>query len=116
MAYGICKVCGCTDKDPCFNPRHGNCWWTDETHELCSHCADRKIAEDPETIHCINSSDTYKQSLAERLVCRYCKHWHKTNDCSDVEDENAYGNCDTNEWGSYGSDPMCVDFDEREED
>lgn len=116
MAYGVCKVCGCTDNDPCSNPRHGFCWWTDEKHELCSHCADREIAEDPETIHCINSSDPYKQSLAERLVCRYCKHWHKANDSPDVEDENAYGNCDINEWGSYGSDPMCADFYEREED
>lgn len=116
MAYGVCKVCGCTDKDPCFNPRHGNCWWVDETHELCSHCSDPEIAEDPETVHCINSSDPYKQLLAERLVCRFCKYWHKANDSPDVEDENAYGNCDINEWEYYGSNPMCVDFEDKEED
>lgn len=55
MAYGVCKVCGCTDNDPCHNPEHGNCWWVDETHELCSHCADKSIADDPATQHCINS-------------------------------------------------------------
>ena len=111
MAYGICKVCGCTGKDLCFNPRHGFCWWVDETCELCSHCADPKIAQDPETVHCINSHDPYMQSLEERLVCCHCKHWHKESD--DVPDENAYGDCDINEWGYYGSDPMCVNFNEK---
>lgn len=55
MAYGVCKVCGCTDKDPCYHPEHGMCWWIDDTHELCSHCADSAIADDPCTQHCINS-------------------------------------------------------------
>ena len=116
MAYGVCKVCGCTLKDPCFNPRYGTCWWWDETHELCSHCADKEIAEDPETVHCYISTDPYTQSVGERLVCRYCKHWHKANDCSGVEDENAYGSCDINPWDTYGHDPMCEDFNEAEED
>lgn len=57
MPYGICKVCGCTDHNPCYNPSHGTCWWVDDTHELCSHCADRSIADDPLTKHCINSSE-----------------------------------------------------------
>lgn len=112
MPYGICKVCGCTDNDPCFHPEHGNCWWVDDTHELCSHCADPKIANSPEVRHCINSTDTYNQSVAEVLVCKNCRHWHKTD--SDVDDDNAYGGCDLHDWGSYGSDPMCADFDERE--
>ncbi len=55
MAYGVCKVCGCADNDPCYHPEHGNCWWVDDTHELCSHCADPVIAEDPNTQHCINT-------------------------------------------------------------
>ena len=55
MPYGVCKVCGCTDTDPCYHPDHGNCWWVDDTHELCSHCADKVIADDPATQHCINS-------------------------------------------------------------
>lgn len=55
MAYGVCRVCGCTDNDPCHHPEHGMCWWVDETHELCSHCADPAIAEDPNTQHCINT-------------------------------------------------------------
>ena len=53
--YGVCKVCGCTDNDPCYHPDWGCCWWADETHELCSHCADEEIANDPCTQHCINS-------------------------------------------------------------
>lgn len=56
MPYGICKVCGCTEQDPCYHPVHGFCWWADETHELCSHCADKSIADDPDTLHCINSN------------------------------------------------------------
>lgn len=52
---GICKVCGCTEDDPCFNPNVGTCWWADEDHTLCSHCADPKLKSDPETVHCINS-------------------------------------------------------------
>ena len=115
MAYGVCKVCGCTGNDPCFNPMYGNCWWADDTHELCSHCADPKIADDPETIHCINSHGPYKQALEERLVCCHCQHCHKDKESDDVADENAYGNCDVHEWGSYGSDPMCVDFGEKED-
>lgn len=53
---GVCRICGCTDDDPCFNPRVGNCWWIDGTHTLCSHCADEELSCDPETRHCINST------------------------------------------------------------
>ncbi|WP_296855226.1 hypothetical protein [Treponema sp.] len=28
--YGICKLCGCTANNPCYNPKVGFCWWTDE--------------------------------------------------------------------------------------
>ena len=56
MAYGICKICGCRDNDPCWHPVHGCCWWVDETHELCSHCADKVIADDPLTQQRINSN------------------------------------------------------------
>lgn len=56
LTKGVCRICGCTDDDPCFNPRVGNCWWIDETHTLCSHCADEELSCDPETRHCINST------------------------------------------------------------
>lgn len=56
LTKGVCRICGCTDDDPCFNPRVGNCWWIDETHTLCSHCADEELSCDPETQHCINST------------------------------------------------------------
>ena len=70
MPYGVCKVCGCTDNDPCHNPAHGNCWWVDDSHELCSHCADKTIADDPATQHCINSKgfDTQLISLPNRYM------------------------------------------------
>lgn len=113
MPYGVCKICGCTDNDPCYNPMHGNCWWVDDTHELCSHCAEKEIANDKRTRHCINTSDHHLQSAAEVLVCKNCEHWTKDKDSSDVMDDAAFGNCTENEWGSYGSDPMCMNFDER---
>ena len=55
LKKGVCRVCGCTDDDPCYNPNFGNCWWADESQTICSHCADKAIAYDPETKHCINS-------------------------------------------------------------
>jgi hypothetical protein len=36
--YGFCKVCGCTDFDPCEK----NCYWVDDEHDLCSNCSDYK--------------------------------------------------------------------------
>lgn len=53
--FGVCRECGCTEDDPCFNPNVGTCWWADDEHTLCSHCADPRIKNDPETEHCINS-------------------------------------------------------------
>lgn len=76
MPYGKCKVCGCTDNDPCYNPKYGTCWWVDDTHELCSHCADKEIAEDPLTLHCINSSgdDTFPGVERKDLAALGCPH------------------------------------------
>lgn len=51
---GICRVCGCTDNNACFNPYHGYCGWSDESHTLCTHCADKEIRDDPETKHCVH--------------------------------------------------------------
>ena len=95
MPKGVCRVCGCTEKDPCFNPVYGYCWWADDTHELCSHCADPHIANDQETRHCVNSTDQYNQSLAEVLVCKSCRYWHKKD--ADIEDDAAFGTCDIHE-------------------
>ena len=55
LKKGVCRICGCTEDDPCHNPNVGNCWWADESQTICSHCADKTIADDPETKHCINS-------------------------------------------------------------
>lgn len=58
---GVCRVCGCTEDNPCFNPKYGYCSWVNESMTLCSHCANKDIAEDPETIHCVNdNNDVFK--------------------------------------------------------
>ena len=69
--YGVCKKCGCTDDDPCFNPIYGTCWWVDDSHTLCSHCADVVIAMDPETKHCINSAASEVPDDAKCCTCIY---------------------------------------------
>lgn len=53
----VCRVCGCTWGDPCYNPLHGFCWWADETQTICSHCADPAIADDPLTLHRVSSEE-----------------------------------------------------------
>ncbi len=54
---GVCEICGCTEKDPCFSPGWGYCFWVDEEHSLCSHCDIPAIQQDPETRHCVKSSE-----------------------------------------------------------
>ena len=54
---GTCRICGCTMENPCYHPEYGYCSWTDETETICSHCECDEIANDPETIHCINDFD-----------------------------------------------------------
>ncbi len=56
---GVCRVCGCTEDNPCEHPDHGTCRWVDDDCTLCSHCAD--LFDDPLTVHCINDkSDAFK--------------------------------------------------------
>lgn len=57
LKVGVCRICGCTEDDPCYNPIHGYCWWADSTRTICSHCADSSIADDPHTVHCVNSDN-----------------------------------------------------------
>lgn len=52
---GVCRVCGCTLMNPCHSPQAGCCWWWDAEETLCSHCADKRIFNDPQTVHCINT-------------------------------------------------------------
>lgn len=54
---GVCKVCGCTWKNPCFNHHHGFCWWANEEEDLCSHCASEAISQDQNTIHCVHGME-----------------------------------------------------------
>lgn len=36
---GKCKICGCTQDNPCTHPEVGTCWWVNDNQDLCSHCA-----------------------------------------------------------------------------
>ena len=64
---GVCRICGCTEDNPCEHPDHGPCWWVDDDCTLCSHCADlcddpsESICNDPQTEHCVNDqSNAFK--------------------------------------------------------
>lgn len=89
--YGVCKVCGCTDKDPCFNPEVGYCWWVDDSHELCRHCANRDIYDDPATVHCVNSTEAglYVEETTcdhpELQTCDGCPRYIEDEDLCDLE-------------------------------
>ncbi len=107
MPYGICKVCGCTDDNPCYHPEHGFCWWVDYTHELCSHCADKSIAEDPDTQHCINSNgiDPFPGVENKNLAALGCPYPDDTGSmCFDCPHRNFLCECDLgiNISGLYG--------------
>lgn len=54
---GVCKVCGCTMHNPCFNHLHGFCWWANKEEDLCSHCATEAISQDTNTIHCVHGME-----------------------------------------------------------
>ena len=68
---GVCRVCGCTEANPCYHPDHGNCWWVEPS--LCSHCAEKllvggryypSIKDDPRTQHCIHDhSNAFRKVL-----------------------------------------------------
>ncbi len=98
MAYGKCRICGCTDKDPCWNPLYGCCWWVDDSHELCSHCADKNIADDPNTQHCINSNgiDPFPGITNKDLAALGCPYPDEDGDmCVDCPHRSIlFGTCD----------------------
>lgn len=107
MPYGICKVCGCTDDNPCYHPEHGFCWWVDDTHELCSHCAIKEIAEDPDTQHCINGNgiDPFPGVENKNLAALGCPYPDDTGSmCFDCPHRNFLYECDLgiNISGLYG--------------
>lgn len=67
--YGVCKICGCTDDHACHSPIFGNCWWVDDSHELCSHCQMKLEARglSPEDIENEPAPGLY----VEETVCPY---------------------------------------------
>lgn len=61
---GVCRVCGCTQNNPCYHPHHSYCHWVEP--DLCSHCASKQeggfgIKDDPRTEHCVSDlSNAFK--------------------------------------------------------
>ena len=57
-----CKICGCTETDPCYHPELGLCWWV--ANDLCSHCQKELAGEIPanSVTHCVNSHKTTEHS------------------------------------------------------
>ena len=53
VKQGICKICVCTMNNPCYNPKAGFCWCTDESETLCSQC-DGVLKDDSATVHIVN--------------------------------------------------------------
>ena len=59
---GVCRVCGCTQTNPCYHPDLGCCHWVEPS--LCSHCTrdiygtggDEDVcrSDDPDVEHCVN--------------------------------------------------------------
>jgi len=58
-----CRICGCTEDNPCFNPVYGFCWWTSADRTLCSHCADPLIRDAAETVHRVNDISGWKPEV-----------------------------------------------------
>lgn len=89
--YGVCKICGCTENDPCYHPDWGDCWWVDDSHELCSHCANGDIYDDPATVHCVNSTEAglYVEETTcdhpELQTCDGCPRYIEDEDLCDLE-------------------------------
>lgn len=63
LPRGVCRICGCTETDPCWHPEQGYCSWVDEEETICSHCHDEAIASDLRTVHCVNSSQSRKMKI-----------------------------------------------------
>lgn len=87
LKYGVCQNCGCTDNNPCYNPSAGYCWWVDDTHTLCSHCAEPTIANDPETVHCVNTDNPE--------ITRICEHCGEEFVLNEFNSMAPYAMCDT---------------------
>lgn len=43
------------------------------------------------------------------MKCMHCERWR--NESPGIPDEDAYGWCEICEWGCYGSDLSCNDFE-----
>jgi len=38
----VCRICGCSDDNACYNDDMGICWWVEK--DLCSHCDAETVA------------------------------------------------------------------------
>lgn len=44
-AWGVCRICGCTDNNACVNSEGNACFWVDSEHNLCSACVEERSEE-----------------------------------------------------------------------
>lgn len=44
----VCRECACSWNDPCHQPEHGPCAWSDHDPELCTGCERRHAGEWPD--------------------------------------------------------------------
>lgn len=51
-----CKVCECTENDPCFNPKYGFSGFKHDDTNICTFCTDEIIKNDPLTVRRIKST------------------------------------------------------------
>lgn len=69
---GVCKICGCTWTNPCFSHKYGFCWWPTKEEDICSHCHNQEIKDDPNVIHRVKGLEfpvlTVHQPYALMLV------------------------------------------------
>lgn len=80
-----CKVCGCTEDNPCIHPDFGACFWIKP--DLCSHCVELK--DDPRVtrpkdmkpmktgIEKIESGECELKGKTP-MACMFCEFGHMT--------------------------------------
>jgi len=60
MEPGVCRGCGCTDDEACFDEATGGaCYWIDPECTLCSRCArhGHAIAEESQEVQVYSERD-----------------------------------------------------------
>jgi hypothetical protein len=78
MAYGKCRVCGCTERRACLMP--GPCYWIDKTHEHCSACVCDECARvfEKATQYTTSRGKRICRGLSECVKRKIAREWKVT--------------------------------------